>query len=362
MSTRATGGQVRPDGGSGMPSSTAPPARPGPDSMGFSERFAPLRGEVHSHCYRMLGSLHDADDATQEVMLRAWRSIGTFAGRSSPRTWLMRIATNVCLDFAGRATARAVPMDLGPASPHAVPDGRPRAEIAWVQPYPDRELAGLQGSPHARYELWESVELAFITALQHLPANQRAALLLFDVLGFSAREIADLMATSPASVNSALQRARALLATLNPDPSQQRALSTLGDPALSDLVSAYVAATERGDAPALIALLTEDATWSMPPLASWYRGHVAVRDFLERMALVRPWAHLRTHANGQPAVAGYLWQPDERVYRAYGIDVFTVRDGLICAVTTFIDDSLFARFNLPPVLPAGPTPPTLNRP
>lgn len=353
MSTGATGGQVRPDGGSDVPGSTAPPARPGEDGTGFSEHFAPLRGEVHAHCYRMLGSLHDADDATQEVMLRAWRSIGTFAGRSSPRTWLMRIATNVCLDFAARTTARAVPMDLGPASSHAVPDGRPRADIDWIQPYPDRALAGLQGSPHARYELLESVELAFITALQHLPVNQRAALLLFDVLGLSAREIADLMATSPASVNSALQRARALLATLNPDPSQQPALRAFGDPALSELVSAYVAATERGDARALIALLTEDATWSMPPLASWYRGHTSIRDFLERMALVRPWTHLRTHANGQPAVAGYLWQPDERIYTAYGIDVFTISDGLICAVTTFIDDSLFAPFNLPPVIPAG---------
>jgi len=210
----------------------------------------------------------------------------------------------------------------------------------------------VQASPHARYELMESVELAFITALQRLPANQRAALLLFDVLGFSAREVADILATSPAAVNSALQRARSLISSQTPEISQQQNLRALDDPALSRLVTAYTTAVEHGDTEAVIALLTKDATWSMPPLPSWYRGHESIRDFLDRMALVPEWRHRTTRANGQPAVAGYLWDGNRRIYAAYVIDVLTVRDGLIDGVTAFIDGTLFPAFNLPTALPA----------
>ncbi len=317
----------------------------------FSELVAPWRADVQAHCYRMLGSLHDAEDATQETLLRGWRSIDTFEGRSSPRTWLMRIATNVCIDSAGRSGARAVPMDLSAPSPRAVPDGRPRTDVAWLQPYPDLALGDVRESPHARYELKESVELAFITALQRLPANQRAALLLFDVLGFSAREVADIMGTSTASVNSALQRARTIISTDRPELSQQQNLRALADPGLTRVVAAFIDAVERADTEALIGLLTEDATWSMPPLPHWYRGHDAIRDFLNRMALRADWRRVPTWANGQPAVAGYLAGPDTGAYTAYVIDVLTLRGGRIAEVTAFIDADLFPFFGLPAVLP-----------
>lgn len=352
MNTAASGAASSSTGDDNPPGDAGPGELRDESSTVFNDLLAPLRADVHAHCYRMLGSLHDAEDATQETMLRAWRSIGTFEGRSSPRTWLIRIATNVCIDSATRSSARAVPMDLCPASPRAVPDGQPRLDIAWVQPYPDQALSGVQSSPHARYELMESVELAFITALQLLPANQRAALLLFDVLGFSAREVATIMATSPASVNSALQRARSLVASHTPDVSQQQNLRGLGDRALSELVNAYTTAVERGDSEAIIALLTKDATWSMPPLPSWYRGHESIRDFLNRMALLPSWRHQTTHANGQPAIAGYRWDPSQRTYTAYVIDVLTFRDGLIDGVTAFIDDTLFPNFNLTSTLSA----------
>lgn len=352
MNTATSGAAASSNGDDTPPDDAGPVERHDESSTAFSDLVAPLRADVHAHCYRMLGSLHDAEDATQETMLRGWRSISTFEGRSSPRTWLMRIATNVCIDSATRSSARAVPMDLGPASPRAVPDGQPRFDIAWVQPYPDQALSGVQASPHARYELMESVELAFITALQRLPANQRAALLLFDVLGFSAREVAAIMATSPASVNSALQRARSLIGSHTPEISQQQNLRALEDRALSQLVTAYTTAVERGDTEAIIALLTRDATWSMPPLQSWYRGHESIRDFLNRMALLPSWRHRTTHANGQPAIAGYRWDPSQRTYTAYVIDVLTLRDGLIDGVTAFIDDTLFPTFNLPATLPA----------
>ena len=318
----------------------------------FDDLVAPWRSEVLAHCYRMLGSLHDAEDATQETMLRGWRSLGTFEGRSSPRTWLIRIATNVCIDSANRSGARAVPMDLTPASPRAVPDGQPRSDVAWLQPYPDRLLIDRQPPPHARYELKESVELAFITLLQRLPANQRAALLLFDVLGFSAAEVAGIMATSTASVNSALQRARSFVNTERPDLSQQHNLLALGDSGLSRVVNAFIEAVERGDTDAVVALLAQGATWSMPPLSHWYRGLDSIRDFLNRMALRPDWRRVPTHANGQAAVAGYLWDPQAGRYTAYVIDVLTLRGELITDVTAFIDAALFPALDLPLTLPS----------
>ncbi len=328
----------------------------------FDDLVAPWRSEVLAHCYRMLGSLHDAEDATQETMLRGWRSFGTFEGRSSSRTWLIRIATNVCIDSATRSGARALPMDLSPAAARAVPDGRPRSDIAWLQPYPDRLLVDLQPTPSARYELKESVELAFVAALQRLPPNQRAALLLFDVLGLPAAEVARIMATSTASVNSALQRARSLVTTEMPDPNQQHNLRALGDPALSRVVNAFIDAVERGDTEALVALLAQDATWSMPPLIHWYRGQVSIRDFLNRMALRADWRRVPTHANGQVAVAGYLWDPAAGVYAAYVIDVLGLRGSLIADVTSFIDAAIFPAFGLPLELSSDQGPDTSSIP
>lgn len=351
MRNVASGARTWADRGDSVDADTRPVGLPDKADTAFSEMVTPWRADVQAHCYRMLGSLHDAEDATQETFLRGWRSIDRFEGRSSPRTWLMRIATNVCIDSATRSGARAVPMDLSQASQQAVPHGQPRTDVAWLQPYPDEALGDLQPSPHARYELKESVELAFITALQRLPTNQRAALLLFDVLGFSAREVAEIMCTSTASVNSALQRARSIVSSDRPDRSLQQNLRALADPGLTRLVAAYVDAVERGDTEAVIALLTEDATWSMPPLSHWYRGQDAIRDFLNRMGLLPDWRRVPTRANGQPAVAGYLLDPHTGTHKAYVIDVLTLRGELIADVTSFIDAELFPFFNLPAALP-----------
>jgi RNA polymerase sigma-70 factor (ECF subfamily) len=220
------------------------------DADAFTRLVEPLRRELHAHCYRMLGSTHDADDALQDALLRAWRGLARFEGRSSLRSWLYTVATRTCLDLVDSRGRRALPVDLGPSSEHAVVDSRPLHEVAWLGPYADAGLTG--AAPAARYEQREAVELAFVAALQHLPGNQRAALLLFDVLGFSAAEIAGVMDTSTASVNSALARARKLVAEKVPDHTQQQTLRKLGDAHLKQLVAGFANALERGDAAAAL--------------------------------------------------------------------------------------------------------------
>jgi len=269
------------------------------------------------------------------------------------RSWLYRIATNTCLDAIGRRGRRALPVDLGPAAEHAVLDDQALTDVAWLEPYPDSAVADGRAAPHARYEQRESVELAFVAAMQHLPANQRAALLLFEVLGFSAREVADTLDTTPASVHSALQRARKVVHELRAEPSQQRALRTLGDTRLREIVTRYATALEQGDAHTLVALLTADATWSMPPKPAWYRGRAAITDFLVRLPLRERWRHLPVRANGQQAVACYIWEEQAEAYVGRIIDVLTLRGDKIAAVTAFIDSGLFPRFGLPEVLPAA---------
>jgi len=322
-------------------SATLSAARDG-DGQAFARLVEPLRRELHAHCYRMLGSVHDADDATQDALLRAWRGIGRFEGRSSVRSWLYSIATNTSLDVIDRRGRRALPVDLGPSADHAVVDDQPLIDVAWLEPYPETAV-----------EQRESVELAFVAALQHLPGNQRAALLLFEVLGFSAREVADAMETTVASVNSALQRARRILDEKRPAQSQQQTLRTLGDLRLRDVVAQYTSALRRGDAGALIALLAEDASWTMPPLPHWYQGHDAVTDFLVRMPLRESWRHLPTTANGQLALGCYRWDEEAGAHVGWVIDVLTLdADGRIAEVTAFIDATLFPRFGLPVTFPA----------
>jgi RNA polymerase sigma-70 factor, ECF subfamily len=328
-----------------------PSARAG-DEEAFRRIVAPLQGELQAHCYRMLGSLHDAEDALQDALLRAWRGIDRFEGRSSVRSWLYKIATNACLDAIARRGRRALPIDLGPAAEHAMVDDQPLTDVAWLGPYPDTAVADGRAAPDARYEQRESVELAFVAAMQHLPGNQRAALLLFEVLGFSAREVAETLDTTTASVNSALQRARKVVDELQPEQSQQQTLRTLGDARLRELVDSYATALEQGDADTLIAMLTADATWSMPPLPSWYRGRAAITDFLVRLPLRERWRHLPVRANGQQAVACYIWDEKAGAFVGRIIDVLTIRGDRIAAVTAFIDESLFPRFGLPETLPA----------
>src|SRR5205823_8625993 len=212
------------------------------DEAAFAALLDPYRGELHAHCYRMLGSVHDAEDALQDAMLRAWRGLAKFEGRSSLRSWLYTIATNSCLNQIARRPKRVLPIDYGPPTdPHVAP-GEPIVESVWVEPYPDETLGLEDGfaSPDARYEQREGVELAFIAALQHLPPNQRAVLILREVLGFSAKETAQMLETTVASANSALQRARAAIEERVPEQSQQQTLRSLGDGELRELVARYV--------------------------------------------------------------------------------------------------------------------------
>jgi RNA polymerase sigma-70 factor (ECF subfamily) len=250
----------------------------------------------------MLGSVHDAEDALQDALLRAWRGLPRFDGRSSVRPWLYKIATNTCLDLIARRRQRVLPVDhVAPADPLEGP-GEPLVESVWLEPYPDDKIGVEDGfaSPEARYEQRESVELAFIAALQHLPPRQRAVLILREVLGFSAREVAETLESTTASVNSALQRARWTIDETLPDESQQATLRTLGDERLREIVESYTDAMARGDVDAVVSMLTEDAAWSMPPLTSWYGGLDAIRVFLARGPLSGDWRwrHLPAQANG----------------------------------------------------------------
>ncbi|MFC6080656.1 sigma-70 family RNA polymerase sigma factor [Sphaerisporangium aureirubrum] len=323
------------------------------DGAAFTRLMEPLRRELHAHCYRMLGSVHDADDALQDALLRAWRGLSRFEGRSTLRSWLYTVATRTCLDLVETRGRRALPVDLGPSSERAVLGDTPRTDVAWLGPYPDAGLYGGPAGPHARYEQREAVELAFVAALQHLPGNQRAALLLFEVLGFSAAEIAATMDTTIASVNSALQRARAIVAEKIPAPAQQRTLRKLGDARLREIVAGYSTALERGDADALVALLTEDVTWSMPPLPRWYRGLTAVTDFATRVPLTAcgSWRHIPVTANAQPAVACYLRNAGTGPHLPWSVNVLTLRGDRVAAITSFVGPEHFIPFGLPASLP-----------
>jgi RNA polymerase sigma-70 factor (ECF subfamily) len=312
----------------------------GGDENAFAGLLEPYRGELHAHCYRMLGSVHDAEDALQETSLRAWKGLARFEGRSSLRSWLYTIATNTSLNLIARRPKRVLPVDYGPAAdPHDGP-GEPLVESVWVEPYPDERIGfeDVESAPDARYEQREAVELAFVAALQHLPARQRAALILREVLGFSAQEVADSLDTSVASVNSALQRARSTVDQRLPEQSQQATLRELGDERMREIVQDYMSAMERGDVDRVVSMLAEEAAWSMPPLATWYGGLPAIRDFL----VVGPlsghwrWRHLATRANGQAAVACYTWRADEDSFRPFALDVLTLGGDRIREITSFI--------------------------
>jgi RNA polymerase sigma-70 factor (ECF subfamily) len=309
------------------------------DEGAFGRLVEPYRGELHAHCYRMLGSVQDAEDALQETLLRAWRALARFEGRSSLRSWLYTIATNTSLNaIAKRPKQRILPMDYGPSFGADDVPGQPVIESVWVEPYPDAGLDDGYAGPEARYELRESVELAFVAALQHLPPNQRAVLILREVLDFSAKECAEALDTTTASINSALQRARATVDERLPEQSQQATLRTLDDEQLREIVERYMAAMQAGDVETVVGMLAEDAVWSMPPLASWYRGHEAIRGFLHNGPLsgLFQWRHLHARANGQIASAAYTWHPDEGIYRAFAVDVFTLDGTRIKAITSFI--------------------------
>ncbi|MBQ1023598.1 sigma-70 family RNA polymerase sigma factor [Micromonospora sp. C95] len=310
------------------------------DGEAFGRLVGPLRDELRAHCYRMLGSLHDAEDVVQDTLDRAWRALDRLDDYAGVRPWLYRIATNRALTLIGRRRRRELPTDLhaGPAAP---------TEVAWLEPYPDRLMAWAdQLDPAARVIARESVELAFVAALQHLSARQRAVLLLRDVLGYPAREVAGLLDTTVVAVNSALRRARAVLAGLLPDQTQHQTLGTLGDPAQRDLARRYAAAWETGDVETLVAMLTEDARYSMPPLRVWYQGRAAIRGFLAEVALSHRWRFLPASANGQLAFGTYLWDDAQAGYRPTGLDLLTLDGGRVTEVVSFLD-APFPEFGLP---------------
>jgi len=319
-------------------------ARDGDDDDAYRRLVEPYRSELHAHCYRMMGSTHDAEDALQDAQLRAWRGLARFEGRSSLRSWLYTIATNTCLNAIERRPKRVLPLDYGPAAdPHGDGFGMPLIESVWVEPYPDQGLGLEDGfaGPDARYEQREAVELAFIAALQHLPANQRAVLILREVLGFSAAEVAESLETTVASVNSALQRARKTIDERLPEQSQQATLRALGDDALREVVEGYMEAMARGDVDAVVGMLAEDSAWSMPPLAAWFTGLEGLTGFLHHGPLSGEWRwrHAATRANGQAAVGAYTWQEELRTHLPFALDVLTLDGAKIKAITSFITRS-----------------------
>jgi RNA polymerase sigma-70 factor (ECF subfamily) len=312
----------------------------GGDELAFQRLIEPYRRELHAHCYRMLASVHDAEDALQDAMLRAWRSLKGFEGRSSLRRWLYTISTNTCLDVIHRRPKRVLPVDYGPKTdPHDGP-GDPIIESVWVEPYPDETLGVEDGyaAPEARYEQRESIELAFIAALQFLPATQRAVLILREVLGFSAKEVAETLDTTTASVNSALQRARATVEDRLPDQSQQATLRTLGDDELRELVDRYVEAWEKGDVETVVGMLAEDAVFTMPPLASWFGPRDEIEAFLRYSPMSGDWdwRAVRTQANGQVALAFYSLDPEADTYLPFALNVLTFRGPEVAEVNAFI--------------------------
>jgi RNA polymerase sigma-70 factor (ECF subfamily) len=326
------------------------------DEDAFAALVEPHRRELRALCYRMLGSVDDADDALQEIMLRAWRGLSRFEGRSSLRTWLYRIATNACLNRLERRPARTVPFDFGPAAGPGEGPGELLDEALWLGPYPDRFLADEETGPEAAALRAESVELAFVAALQRLPARARAVLILRSVLDYPAQETADMLGISVAAANSTLQRARTTLRSQVPGRSQQATVRDLGDDRVRDLVTRYARALETADVDGLLALLDEDATWAMPPMPAWYRGKEAIRAFLVDYPLRHRWRHLPAQANGQPALGCYAWDPSEHAYLATALDVLTLDGDRIMAVMGFVDARAVALCGLPDRLPAG-TPP-----
>jgi RNA polymerase sigma-70 factor, ECF subfamily len=311
------------------------------DEAAFAQLIGPYRAELSAHCYRMLGSLHDAEDALQEALLRAWRGLARFEARSSLRSWLYTIATNACLRAIERRPKRVLPIDYGPAAadPHT-PTDVPVVESVWVEPYP---------GPDTRYEQRESVELAFIAALQHLPAQQRAVLILRDVLGFSGAEVAETLDTNPDAVYSALQRAHKTVEARLPERTQQATLRALGDDGVRELVESYVDAWERADVDAIAAMLAEDAAFTMPPQALWFRGRDTIAAFLRLRPLYGGyhWRVIPTSANGQPAFGQYIWDEEQGAFVPEGIAVLTLDGDKIAELTVFRQPVLFEGFGLP---------------
>ncbi|WP_442943051.1 sigma-70 family RNA polymerase sigma factor [Nocardia sp. NBC_01503] len=320
-----------------------------PDSTEFASRTGPFRPELLAHCYRMLGSIHEAEDLVQDTMLRAWRAADRFDERkSSLRTWLYRIATNVCLTALEQRGRRALPTGLVGPSEQLVPTPQRYPEIPWLEPIPDALLGDSADDPAAVVTARSGIRLAFIAALQYLPARQRAVLILRDVLAWSAAEVADLLETSPAAINSALQRAHAHLEKVAPMLDQ---MSESLSPQERMAVDRYMHFFGRSDMRGLAELLRDDVVMEMPPALVWFAGRADVLEFFTAKTGSDPgrWRCVGTAANTQPAAACYQ-RDDQGIYRAQSIHVLTVQDGGIDKITVFLGSQLFERFGLPATL------------
>jgi RNA polymerase sigma-70 factor (ECF subfamily) len=316
------------------------------DGEAFGALVEPHRRELHVHCYRMLGSVQDAEDMVQETLMAAWRGFDGYEGRASVRSWLYRIATNRCLNALrdeGRRPRTEASFGIAPPPPTRV------VEPIWLQPYPDSLLDGVPDSdpgPEARVERREAISLAFVTAMQSLPPRQRAVLVLRDVLGFRAAEVAQMLDSTEESVTSALKRARAAMPHERP--------ARVGGAQEQALAAAFADAMERGDVPAMVALLTDDAWLTMPPLPLQYQGHQVIGEFMREVTFrggARRYRLIATSANGQPAFGAYGYDNGEAVGHARGVLVLTMEGDRISAITRF-DNSAMPYFGLPATLPA----------
>jgi RNA polymerase sigma-70 factor (ECF subfamily) len=336
------------------PGPLEPAGQPILDRLAFERLTTAHRRELKLHCYRMMGSLHEADDLVQDTFLQAWRGRAGFDGRGSVRGWLYMIATHCCLNaLKARSRASRVLQQPGRPASHAPATGGPVAEVAWLEPYPDTELPGLvdgEPGPEARYETREAVQLAFVAAIQVLPPKQRVALLLSDVLGWSAVETAELLGGSTASINSALQRARATLAARYPLGRPVR--RSQPNPEEGQLLERYMRAWQAANLDGFIALLREDATYLMPPWGEWYQGREAIRAFFETVwTRFSDYRAVAIGANGQPAVGIYARTGQDPTWRAHSLHVIEPVDGAIASLTVYVGPlgpSLFPAFGLPP--------------
>jgi RNA polymerase sigma-70 factor (TIGR02960 family) len=309
------------------------------DAAAFDRLVAPHRRLLHTHCYRMLGSPFDADDALQETLLAAWRGLPGFESRSALGTWLYRIATHVCLRVIAQRPRRMTSPDHGAALQVTAELGEPVAGPVWLEPWPDD---GAHEDPAATLQRREHVALAFVAALQHLPGTQRAVLLLRKVLEYSAAEAAEMLDTSVASVNSALQRAQQTVKARAPAADLQR----LDAPGLESLLQRFVSAWERRDITAMVALLAEDARFTMPPLPAWFDGRRFVAMFFAERVFETPWRLQPLHGNGQPGFACYMKQAGDDRFRPGGVVLLRVRAGLIESIDSFIDPAVCRRFGM----------------
>ena len=304
------------------------------DERAYEALIEGHRAELHAHCYRMLASVHDADDAVQEALLRAWKGLPGFESRSSIRTWLFRIATNSSFDVLKKRKRRELPINAGYRSNPGDTPGDAVFGESWLEPYPDRLLED-QHSPESRFEARESLELAFVAAIQYLPPRQRAVFILREALSFSANEVAETLDMSVAAVNSALQRARATIANRLPGETQQVELQRMGDKQVHKLARQYADAIDNNDIETLMGMLAPGATWSMPPHPAFYEGRTAIEEFHRRDVSSVRWRHRTTSANGQLAVGCYIYDEQRATYVASVLDVIDLHDGLITAVTAF---------------------------